>query len=87
MLTNKDRHYAEKRKKLWDSFGWVYRGTNYLSKNHSLNCGCKYCQMATFHKRYNNKRNRINARLSLANNEARFAIEDINLKYKKAKWF
>ena len=40
MLTNKDRDYAKKRKRIWDKFGWIYRGINSLSKNHSLNCGC-----------------------------------------------
>ncbi|MCW3787995.1 hypothetical protein [Plebeiibacterium sediminum] len=87
MLTNKDRHYAVKRKKLWDSFGWVYRGTNYLSKNHSLNCGCKWCRMKTINNRLENKRNRLKARISLANKEVRTSIEDINMEYKRARWY
>ena len=62
MLTEKDRNYAQKRKKVWDSFGWVYRGINYLSKNHSLNCGCATCQLITYHKRLKNKRQRLNAK-------------------------
>ncbi len=86
MLKNKDRHYAAKRKKLWDSFGWVYRGTNYLSKNHSLNCGCKLCRMKTLHNRLENKKNRLRARISLANKLAQ-SIEDVNMEYKKARWY
>ena len=59
MLTDKDRHHAKKRKKVWDHFGWVYLGVNYLSKNHSLNCGCKMCQMKTYFKRLEHRQNRI----------------------------
>jgi len=87
MLTNKDRQYAEKRKKLWDSFGWVYRGTNYLSKNHSLNCGCKLCRMKTLNNRLENKKNRLKARISLANDITFTTIEDVNMGYKKARWY
>ncbi len=87
MLTNRDRHFAEKRKKLWDSFGWVYKRTNYFSKNHSLNCGCKWCRIKTIHKRSENKKNRLKARLSLTNNETHTTIEDINKEYKRARWY
>ena len=65
MLTKKDRHYAEKRKNVWDVFGWKYRGVNYLSKNHSLNCGCNSCKMKTYYNRLENKRNRLNAKIEL----------------------
>ena len=65
MLTNKDRHYAEKRKRVWDHFGWVYRGVNYLSKTHSLNCGCSMCKMTTYYNRLGRKQERINARRDL----------------------
>lgn len=62
MLTNKDREYAKKRKKLWDNFGWIYRGVNYLSKNHSLNDYCSLCRMKTYNNRLKNKRERLNIR-------------------------
>jgi hypothetical protein len=65
MLTNKDRDYAKKRKRVWDNFGWVYRGVNYLSKNHSLNCGCSMCKMKTYYNRLGRKQERINARRAL----------------------
>jgi hypothetical protein len=55
------------RKRLWDIFEWAYKGKNYLSKNHSLNCGCSWCKMKTYERRRKNKQNRLTARLNLKN--------------------
>lgn len=65
MLTEDDRHYAKKRKRLWDNFGWVYKSVNYLSKNHSLNCGCSMCRMRTYYNRFENKQERLKSRMEL----------------------
>lgn len=65
MLTTKDRDYARKRKRMWDHFGWVYRGVNYLSKNHSLNCGCGMCKMKTYCNKLERKQDRKSARRAL----------------------
>jgi len=62
MLTEKDREYAKKRKRMWDCFGWTYRGINDLSKNHSLNCGCGICRARTHYKKLKRKQDRKNAR-------------------------
>ncbi len=70
MLTPEDRHYAKKRKRKWDNFGWFYRGINYLSKNHSLNCGCGWCKYETYKRRLENKQERLNARKELKNLES-----------------
>ena len=69
MLKDKDRNYAKKRKRLWDIFDWTYRGDgiNYLSRNHSLNCGCGMCRAETFYNRLERKQERLTARLSLKN--------------------
>lgn len=67
MLKTDDRNYAKKRKSLWDTFGWVYKGLNYLSKNHSLNCGCTQCRMRTYYKRLENKQNRLKNKIELHN--------------------
>jgi hypothetical protein len=62
MLTNKDREYAKKRKRVWDLFDWKYMGVQYLSKNHSLNCGCATCRMITYERKYKNKQKRLSDR-------------------------
>jgi len=59
MLTNKDKRYGKKRKRLWDIFGWSYYGIANLSKRHSVNCGCGMCKAKTFYNRYENKQNRL----------------------------
>ncbi len=38
-------------------------------------------------KRSENKKNRLNARKSLASNEVRIVIDDVNMGYKKASWY
>lgn len=58
MLTNQDRNYALKRKRMWDLFGWGYSGIGYLSQNHSLNCGCGMCHVKTYLRRKKNKQDR-----------------------------
>lgn len=65
MLTEDDRHYAKKRKRLWNIFGWVYKGVGDLTQNGSLNCGCSLCRGETYHKRLENKRNRIKGKEDL----------------------
>lgn len=65
MLTNNDRHYAEKRKKLWDTFGWVYKGIGYLSQNGSLKCNCSMCRNETYFKRLDNKKDRSRSKVEL----------------------
>jgi hypothetical protein len=67
MLTKDDRRYAKKRKRIWDIFGWYYSGIAYLSKNHSLNCGCGMCIAKTKMRRLENKQNRMKAKLELKN--------------------
>jgi len=60
MFTEKDKHYALKRKKVWDTFGWNYRNSlNFLSKNGSLNIYCAIDRYRTFLKRYENKQKRL----------------------------
>lgn len=78
MLTNKDRHYAKKRKRLWDHFGWVYRGVSYLSKNNSLNCGCSMCKMRTYYNKLGRKQERKSARINLK--------KEINTMYLKSDY-
>jgi len=82
MRTQKDRHHAQKRKKLWDTFDWRYASVNALSKNHSLKCGCKYCILSTYHKRLANKRNRQLAKVALAIDDGR--IYEVNRAVKRA---
>ena len=65
MLKNTDRHYAKKRKKLWDHMGWHYLGIGYLSNNHSLNCGCASCRDTTYMRRKANKKQRADSRMYL----------------------
>lgn len=65
MLTGKDKRYAKKRKRLWDNLGWVYRGVGDLAQSGSLNCGCSLCRGETYHKRLENKRNRIKGKEDL----------------------
>lgn len=65
MLTPQDRHFANKRKRLWDVFGWTYMGIKYLSKNGSVNCGCGMCKSNTYQRRLKRKRERISARMEL----------------------
>ncbi len=67
MLKNKDREVAKKRQKVWDKFGWVYKGIGYLSQNHSLNCGCVMCRMGTYFRRYDNKKQRLKIKQELKN--------------------
>ena len=69
MLTPKDRNKISKRKRLWDYFGWVYKGIGGLNKGHSLNCGCSQCQWRTDDKRANNKRMRAKSKLNLKDKE------------------
>ena len=82
MRTKKDRLQTQKRKKLWDSFDWGCASVNALSKNHSLKCGCKYCILATYHKRLANKRNRQLAKVALSFNDER--IYEVNREIKRA---
>lgn len=65
MLTKKDRLYAGKRKKMWDYFGWNYRGISFLSKTHSLNCGCGTCKMNTIVRNEENRKQRRNMKSEL----------------------
>jgi hypothetical protein len=67
MLKNRDREYGKKRKKVWDSFDWKYlgEGSNFLSRNHSLNIGCAMDKYITFMKRYKNKQKRLKIRREL----------------------
>ena len=65
MLRKKDRLYARKRKKLWDTFDWTYKSVNALSKNHSLNCGCSICRYKTYSRRYKNKQNRLKEKMNI----------------------
>ena len=65
MLTKKDYYKALSRKKLWDHFGWTYKGISYLSKNHSLNCGCSMCRARTYFKRLKNKQKRLKLKQEL----------------------
>lgn len=64
-MKSKDIHVALKRKKLWDYFGWTYKGFGYLSKNHSLNCGCALCKGQTEYYRRKNKKERLKAKREL----------------------
>lgn len=57
-----NKHNALKRKRLWDHFGWVYRGLGYLSKNHSLKCGCAICRYETYRKKQDARRSRRKAK-------------------------
>lgn len=61
MLKYRDIKKAKSRKKLWDLFGFTYlgKGLNYLSRNHSLNCGCGCCREKTHIRKNENKRNRL----------------------------
>lgn len=54
---------VKKRKKLWDTFNWVYKGKGYLRKNHSLNLYNTIDKMKTYFRRYENKQNRLRERL------------------------
>jgi hypothetical protein len=63
----KDIKIALKRKKLWDYFGWHYKGFGFLAQNHSLNCGCSFCIANTKHRRYENKKKRLKDKLNLKN--------------------
>lgn len=67
MLTNNDRRVARKKKKIWDSFDWGYRGKGIgFFKNHrSLSCGCGMCKLIQWHKKWENKRDRSKAKLDL----------------------
>jgi len=67
MLKNSDRHYALKRKKVWDYFGWKYpgKGIGFLSQNHSLNGGFAIDKYITFAKKYENKQKRLKIRQKL----------------------
>ncbi len=66
MFTNKDKHYALKRKKVWDVFGWNYKNSlNFLSKNGSLNIYCAIDKYRTYLKRYENKQKRLKNRQKL----------------------
>lgn len=61
----RDLNKAKSRKKVWDLFKWGHKGLSSLSKNHSLNCGCLMCQYKTYHRRYERKQERLNARKEL----------------------
>lgn len=82
MRTQKDRLHAQKRKKDWDSFDWRYASLNALCKNHSLKCGCKWCILATYHKRLANKRNRQLAKVALSFDDGR--IYEVNKEVERA---
>lgn len=47
----RNTNIINKRKKLWDLFGWGYKSPNQLHKNHSLNCGCSQCRARTYFNR------------------------------------
>lgn len=59
-LSLKEKRKIRSKIKLWDLFGWVYRGKGlgYFKKHRSLNCGCAHCKGRTFMKRYENRQNR-----------------------------
>jgi len=67
MLKLKDIIVSKRRKKLWDTFGWVGKGKKFFSKNHSLNCGCSLCRSKTFFRRYKNKQDRLQHKKDLKN--------------------
>ena len=60
-----DLKIALKRKKVWDYFGWGYKGLGFLAQNHSLNCGCSLCKSITKHRRQQNKKHRLKSKLEL----------------------
>lgn len=64
----KDTNIISKRKRLWNTFGWVFNSDNYLSKNHSLNCGCSMCRTKTYFRRLGNKQERLKARNEIKKN-------------------
>lgn len=66
MLKDSDRHKVAKRKKLWDLFRWGYKGVGDLHQNGSLNCGCSMCRNSTYHRRLENKQNRIKNKVELS---------------------
>lgn len=68
MIKHTDINKATKRKRLWDLFGWRYGEgwLGYLRNNHSLKCGCSFCELVTYIKRRDNKRARTKVRLDLA---------------------
>lgn len=61
----RDLGIIEKRKKIWDIMGYVYRTPNYLYKNHQLTCNCGQCRYSNFIKHYERKVERIVAKLNL----------------------
>jgi len=62
MLKQSDRDYVKKRKRMWDIMGFHSKGTGYLSKNGSLNCGCAMCRMDTYYNRLELKKKRLSAK-------------------------
>ena len=55
----RDLNIIQKRKKLWDLFGWGYKGQpNRLFKNKHLTDNCKICRWERFLKRYEKKAKR-----------------------------
>lgn len=72
ILTEKEKKFIKKKKKLWDFFGWGYKGSGngYFKRNHSLNDGCSLCKLKTFYKKYKHKKERVKFRNNLKNLEA-----------------
>lgn len=67
MLTIFDRYIIAKRKKIWDHFGWNYKGIGYLNKHGGLNDGCTLCKTETFYKKFSNKQQRLKLKNDLKN--------------------
>ena len=67
ILTAKEKHFINRKKKIWNHFGWQYKGTgkSFFKHNHSLNCGCSICRANTFYRRKENKQIRIKNKLNL----------------------
>lgn len=64
------KRIIDKRRKVWDTMGYGYRGEpNRLFKNHSLNCGCSLCRYNTYSRRKDRRDDRHNIKLELKDHD------------------